>query len=98
MESSKKMRTSPVMSFAILTKPVTDEGFNKQVPTTKNHVVANRYVNFCLLAGLDVLPIHSNATREEIREVLHKVNGVMLPFFRGVCPFRSKVRNQFANG
>jgi len=79
MEFNHKPRTSPIISFAILTKLVEDEGFRKVVPTTKNHVVANRYVNFCLLAGLDVWPIYSNATREEIREVLHKVNGVVLP-------------------
>lgn len=63
----------------MLTKPVIEEGFKPETPTTKKYIFSKPYANYIHLAGIDVYPILLSATREEIRVILSKVNGVMLP-------------------
>jgi len=68
-----------VLSFAMLTKPIDEENFKSPSLTTQKFVFSSPYVYFLYLAGLDVYPIPTNATREDLKVILSKVNGVMLP-------------------
>eukprot|EP00826_Nyctotherus_ovalis_P035699 TRINITY_DN3088_c0_g1_i1.p1 TRINITY_DN3088_c0_g1~~TRINITY_DN3088_c0_g1_i1.p1 ORF type:complete len:314 (-),score=55.79 TRINITY_DN3088_c0_g1_i1:93-1034(-) len=72
-------KRNSILSMAMLTKPVSEEGFKSTVPVTQKYIFSAAYVNFIHLAGIDVYPILLSATREEVREILLKVNGVMFP-------------------
>lgn len=75
----KEQRQSSIKSFAMLTKPVAEEGFKSNVPVTQKYIFSNPYVSFLHLAGLDVYPIPTHISQENLRVLLSKVNGVMLP-------------------
>lgn len=75
----KEKKKNSVISFAMLTKPVDEENFKSPNLTTQKFIFSNPYVSFLHLAGLDVYPIPTNVTREELKIILSKVNGVMLP-------------------
>eukprot|EP00826_Nyctotherus_ovalis_P010822 TRINITY_DN1282_c0_g1_i2.p1 TRINITY_DN1282_c0_g1~~TRINITY_DN1282_c0_g1_i2.p1 ORF type:complete len:273 (+),score=78.84 TRINITY_DN1282_c0_g1_i2:222-1040(+) len=75
----QERRRNSVLSFAMLTKPVAEENFKAKVPITQKYIFSNPYVSFLHLAGLDVYPIPTDVTRENLKIILSKVNGVMLP-------------------
>lgn len=75
----QKLRKNSTVAFAMLTKLVSEENFKNPTPITQKYIFSCPYVNFLHLAGLDVYPIFYNVTREQLREILSKVNGVMLP-------------------
>jgi gamma-glutamyl hydrolase len=73
------MRKNSRLVFAMLTKLVEEEGYKSIVPITQKYIFSHPYVAFLYLAGLDIYPIFTDATRENIKSILSKVNGVMLP-------------------
>ena len=75
------MKKGGSVCYAMLTKLVEEEGFKSpSTPViTQKYIFSQPYVNFLHMAGLDVYPIPTTASREEIRAILSKVNGVLLP-------------------
>ncbi len=74
------MKKSTKITIAMLGKLVAEENEDKvRMKTTKRFIFSQPYVNYIYLSGADVYPISTTASREEIRDILSQVNGVLLP-------------------
>lgn len=67
------------LSIGILAKLVEEDNFKSTVPTSKRYTFNQINSDFIHLAGLDIYPIFPDSSREELRTILSKVNGVLLP-------------------
>jgi len=60
-------------------KLVEEDNFQSVIPSSKRYVLNQITVSFIYLAGLDIYPIYPDLSPDEIRNILTKVNGVLLP-------------------
>eukprot|EP00826_Nyctotherus_ovalis_P038329 TRINITY_DN3585_c0_g1_i1.p1 TRINITY_DN3585_c0_g1~~TRINITY_DN3585_c0_g1_i1.p1 ORF type:complete len:305 (+),score=67.27 TRINITY_DN3585_c0_g1_i1:207-1121(+) len=67
------------LSLGLLMKLADEDHFVPLVPSSRKYLVNQITVSFLHLGGVDVYPIYPDLSRDEIRAVLNKVNGVLLP-------------------
>lgn len=67
------------LSLGLLMKLADEDHFVPLAPSSRKYLVNQITVSFLHLGGVDVFPIYPDLSRDEIRAVLNKVNGVLLP-------------------